>query len=152
MRLSPPAVLFALALALPLAASAQVTPASAPTPRPKPAQLPADSMELARKYTIWLYTVRADSLLAHMDSGSRAQPDMAKRIEDGAAELAMRAGTEQKVLEEKFITRNGNRQYWRKSTFSNMTEPFLLRFVMNSRGQIAGVGMGLASEAPPIDP
>ena len=152
MRFSRPALLLVLVAALPLAASAQVTPASAPVARPKPAQLPADSMELARKYAIWLYTARADSMLAHMDSASKAQPNMMRTIEDGSAQLAMNAGTEVIVLEEKFITRNGNRQYWRKAQFTNMTEPFLLRIVMNAKGQMAGMGMSPASQAPPIDP
>ena len=109
-------------------------------------------MQLGRKYVMWLYTARADSLLAHMDSASKAQPNMARMIEDGSARLAVSAGTEEQVLEEKFITRNGNRQYWRKAQFSNMSEPFLVRIVMNARGEMAGVGMGPASQAPPIDP
>ena len=154
MRLGRSTFLIALLFvaALPITASAQSTPASAPAARPKPSQLPADSMQLARKYTIWLYTARADSMLAHMDSASRAQPNMARMIEDGSAQLAMNAGSEEKVLEEKFITRNGNRQYWRKAQFSNMSEPFLLRIVMNAKGEMAGMGMGPASQAPPIDP
>jgi hypothetical protein len=152
MRLSSPTLLLALTLTLPAAAWAQASPASAPAARPKPAQLPADSMELGRKYTTWLYTTQVDSIIAHMDSASRAQPGVAKSIEDGSAQLAMSAGSEVKVLEEKFITRNGNRQYWRKATFSNIAEPFLLRLVINSKGQLMGMGMGFATQAPPIDP
>ena len=105
MRHSPPAFLLALFAALPVAVSAQAAPV--PAARPKPAQLPADSMQLARKYAIWLYTASADSLMAHMDSASKAQPDVLKMIENGSAQLAASAGTEEKVLEEKFITRNG---------------------------------------------
>ena len=152
MRHNCPALLLALVISLPMAASAQATPASAPATHSATAQLPADSMQLGRKYVMWLYTARADSLLAHMDSASKAQPNMARMIEDGSARLAASAGTEEKVLEEKFITRNGNRQYWRKAQFSNMSEPFLVRIVMNARGEMAGVGMGPASQAPPIDP
>jgi hypothetical protein len=152
MRANPTTLLLALSLALPAAVSAQASPASAPAARPKPAQLPADSMELARKYTIWLYTTQSDSIIAHMDPESRTRPNLKSMIEDGTAQLAMSAGTEQKVLEEKFITRNGSRQYWRKATFSNMSEPFLIRLVMNSKGELAGMGMGPASQAPPIDP
>ena len=114
-------------------------------------RLPADSMELARKYTQWFYTGMADSLLAHMDSANR--PDMTvARIEQAMSNVAARAGNEVSVIEEKFITRNGNRQYWRTAKMDILEEPFLLRWVMTPKGEIGGVGMGPLSQAPPIDP
>ena len=109
-------------------------------------------MELGRKYAAWLYTARADSVIAHMDSASRAQPGVAKSIQDGAAQLAVGAGTEDKVLEEKFITRNGNRQYWRKAQFSVAPEPMVIRIVMNAKGEMMGMGVNPASQTPPVDP
>ena len=114
-------------------------------------QLPRDSMDLARKYTTWFYTGMADSLLANMDSAFAAGKSIAE-IEQAMAEVASRAGNEVEVLEEKFITRNGMRHYWRSAKMDIMPEPFLLRWVMDSRGKIAGVGMGPLSGAPPIDP
>ena len=150
MRPASACLLVALTVVVSSAATAQAP--TAPSARPKPAQLPADSMAIGRKLSLWLYANRADSILAHMDSASRAQPNVAKSIEDGAAQLALNAGTEQKVLDEKFITRNGNRQYWRTAQFSSLSEPFLLRIVMNANWEMTGVGMGLASQAPPIDP
>ena len=114
-------------------------------------QLPADSMELGRKYTMWFYTGMADSLLAHMDSASRADMTV-ERIQQAMLNVATRAGNEVSVVEEKFITRNGNRQYWRAAKMDIMEEPFLLRWVITPRGEIAGVGMGPLSQAPPIDP
>jgi hypothetical protein len=112
-------------------------------------RLPADSMELGRKYTMWFYTGMADSLIAHMADKTGVSPD---EIMQALAQMTERAGDEVAVVEEKFITRNGRRQYWRTSTFNKMTEPFLLRWVISPQGEIDGVGMGPLSEAPPIDP
>ena len=142
-------LLLILTIAIPLVARAQATPSAASS---KPAQLPADSMELGRRYAIWLYTAQSDSIIAHMDSAGRAQVGNADRITNDAAQIATRVGSETTVLEEKFITRNGARQYWRTSTFSNLSEPFLVRFVMGSKGEFLGRGLGPASQAPPIDP
>ena len=114
-------------------------------------QLPADSMELGRKYTMWFYTGMADSLLAHMDSANRADMTV-ERIQQAMLNVATRAGNEVSVVEEKFITRNGARQYWRAAKMDILEEPFLLRWVITPKGQIAGVGMGPLSQAPPIDP
>ena len=114
-------------------------------------QLPPDSMELGRKYTMWFYTNLPDSLLAHMDSSSRGQMTVAE-IEQAMANVASRAGNEISVIEEKFITRNGRRQYWRTAKMDIMEEPFLIRWVITPKGEIAGVGMGPASQTPPIDP
>jgi sugar phosphate isomerase/epimerase len=145
-------LLLALALTLPAAAKAQVTQASVPPARTKPAQLPKDSMELARKYTAWFYTTQIDSVVAHLDSAQRGKPEQKAQYESRAADLAARAGTEKIVMEEKFITRNGARQYWRTAMFSNYNEPMLLRWVIGSKGEILGIGMSPLSQAPPIDP
>jgi hypothetical protein len=150
MRSHPKYLLLALALTLPATALAQ--PPATPATRPKPAQLPKDSMELARKYTAWFYTNLADSIVAHLDSSGRAQPDQKAQYEGRAADLAARAGTEKTLMEEKFITRNGARQYWRTAMFSNFDQPILLRWVIGAKGEILGIGMGPLSQAPPIDP
>jgi hypothetical protein len=116
------------------------------------APLPADSMEIARRYTRWLYSAEADSLVAHHSAEGRARPRMKEELVASAAELAARAGTEVSVVEEKFVTRNGRRQYWRTANFSSIGEPMLVRWVINSAGEIEGMGMGPRSQAPPIDP
>ncbi len=113
-------------------------------------QLPADSMELGRKFTRWFYTGMADSLLAAMDSAGQASMTVAD-LQQRMLMVATRAGNEVAILEEKFITRNGQRQYWRSATMDVMPEPFLLRWVITHQGKIAGIGMGPASQAPPID-
>ena len=139
------------ALLVPATASAQAAPA-APAARPKPAQLPADSLERARKFTSWLYTNQTDSLFAYMDSTSQREMKVAKAWEETVAQLATRAGTEELLLEERWVQRNGLRQYWRKAKFSGVDEPFLVRWVIVAPGTIGGLGLGLASQAPPIDP
>jgi hypothetical protein len=151
MRRAHCVIIVTLASGLSVPSLAQGTPA-APAARPKPAQLAPDSLERARKFTLWLYTNQTDSLFAYMDSASRKELKVAKAYEETVAELAMRAGSEVQLLEERWVTRNGRRQYWRKARFSGVAEPFLVRWVMDAPGTIGGLGLGLASQAPPIDP
>ena len=146
-----PVAVFAMALLIvPCALRAQ---AAAPaTTRPKPAQLPADSLERGRRYAMWVMTARSDSLIANMDSVFRGQMGTASQIEGAAADIAGRVGTEERVIEERWVTRLGKRQYWRTSKFSHSEEPVMLRLVMLATGQFAGLGLNPASSAPPIDP
>ena len=145
------ALLLSIAL-LPASAAAQASPAAAPAVRPRPKQLPADSLERARKFTAWLYTNQTDSLFANMDSAGQKDLKVPKALEETVAQLATRAGSEVELLEERWVTRNGRRQYWRTAKFSGIAEPFLVRWVLDAPGTIGGLGMGLASQAPPIDP
>jgi hypothetical protein len=151
MRRIPSALLLAAAVALPASMSAQAT-AAAPASRPRPAQLAPDSLERARKFTAWLYTNQTDSLFTYMDSASQRELKAPQGIEQMVAQLATRAGSEEQLLEERWVTRNGRRQYWRKARFSGVAEPFLVRWVLVAPGSIAGFGFGLASQAPPVDP
>jgi hypothetical protein len=134
------------------AASAQATPATATTRPAPPAALPADSFDLARKYTKWFYEQQVDSLVAHHSPEGRKAADLPARLLNSTKELAERAGKEVWVTDERFITRNGQRQYWRTATFSGFNEPLLIRWVMNPKGEITGLGLGPKSDAPPIDP
>jgi hypothetical protein len=152
MRLNAPTLLLALVVAVPSSTHAQAQQASAPAARPKPAQLPRDSMEIGRKFAVWLYTVQADSIVAHMDSAGRTRPGAAKDIEDASAQIALDAGSEEHVLDEKFITRNGNRQYWRKAKFSGSPEPMVVRIVISAKGEFMGMGLNPFGHTPPIDP
>ena len=144
-------LLATLACGLAAPSLAQTTPA-VPATRPKPAQLAPDSLERARKFTLWLYTNQTDSLFAAMDSASQHDLKTPKALESMVADLAMRAGSEEQLLEERWVTRNGRRQYWRKARFSGVAEPFLVRWVIVAPGTIGGLGLGLASQAPPVDP
>lgn len=127
-------------------------PASARPAAQPPAALPADSFDLARKYTKWFYEQQVDSLVAHHPAEARRDPALATRLLDSYKGLAERAGKELWVTDERFITRNGQRQYWRTASFSAFDEPVLVRWVINSKGEITGLGLGPKSDAPPIDP
>ena len=104
----------------------------------------------SRKYTEWFYTSRTDSLLAYHVPAAR--PASGTFYTDRLAQLTANAGSEQQLLDEKFIRRNGGRQYWRTARFSNIQEPIVLRWVIVDDGRIAGFGMNPQSQNPPTDP
>jgi len=110
-----------------------------------------DTLALARQYTVWFYTGQVDSLIAHYPPSAR-DTTLRRMLASRMEQVAVRAGTETAVIEEKFVKRNGATQYWRTAKFSDMSEPFLLRWVINPDGSIGGIGLGLLSQAPPIDP
>ncbi|MGE0354868.1 MAG: hypothetical protein AB7I33_03195 [Gemmatimonadales bacterium] len=135
-----------MALTLAAAALIAATPAAA-----QAAPSGTDSLSLARKYTNWFFTGQMDSVLAHMNEKGRASTT-AEELMQRLDMLTSRAGNEVAVLEEKFVKRNGQTQYWRTSQFDNFDEPLLFRWVILPKGEIGGMGMGPASQAPPIDP
>jgi hypothetical protein len=110
-----------------------------------------DSLALARKYVGWFYEAQVDSLWAHTSEGMRQDVKTADWWRQRADEVALRAGSETEVLEERFRMRNGRPQYWRTARFSDFGEPLLIRFVIDDAGLISGLGMGPASQAPPTD-
>lgn len=109
-----------------------------------------DSLALARQYTQWFYGGMMDSLVAHYDpTGDKPTADDFMR----QLELVItRAGREVSVVEEKFVKRHGQTQYWRAARFDSMDEPLLIRWVILPGGYIGGMGLGPLSQAPPIDP
>ena len=111
-----------------------------------------DTLALARQFTVWLYTGQVDSLFAHHPADAQRDTTLRTRIRASVDQLALRAGTETAVIEEKFVKRNGRTQYWRTAKFSDFAEPLLVRWVLNPDGTIGGIGMGPLSQAPPIDP
>jgi hypothetical protein len=115
------------------------------------ASMPADSLAHARHLTDLFFNGRHDSVLVHFDAEGRAQTSVTELL-DRLEELAGRAGLESEVLEEKFVKRNGLTQYWRTGKYTLHEEPILFRWAFNKQGQIAGMGVGPASQAPPIDP
>jgi hypothetical protein len=149
----------ALAVAL-LSGAAQAQKPPWPIPQPTPAaaaqqgaSAPSwtqDSLGVARQLTLWFYAGVADSLVARYDnSGS---PPTKDAILNQLAQLTTRAGVEEKVLEEKFVKRNGKTQYWRTAKFTQMEEPVLVRWAFSPKGELIGAGLGPKSQAPPIDP
>jgi hypothetical protein len=133
----------ALAL-LPFLAAPALCAQAAPTPR--------DTLALARQYTTWFYSGQADSLVAHSDSATRALPDAKDRYEDAFLQLTMHGGQEVSVVEEKFVKRLGHTQYWRTANFSAYTaEPVQVRWAVNEKWEIIGLGLNPLSQAPPVD-
>lgn len=146
------ALMTALVL-LGLAAGPARSQDSTPSPAPAaPQQLPADSIAIARRYATWFLSHQADSLVAHLPAEERQQAGSVDKMSDQMMQFAARAGTEIELLEERWVRRNGKRQYWRKAVYSLAPEPVLLRLVILPDGSLGGIGLGLASQPPPIDP
>ena len=117
------------------------------------AAMPSDSLAHARKLTNWLYSGQADSIHAYMAPGDDGKRISTDEIRSRLEEMTVRAGTETEVIEEKFVKRNGNTQYWRIGKWSVFTdEPVVFRWAFNKSGQIIGIGFNPLSKAPPIDP
>jgi hypothetical protein len=127
-------------------------PTASPATARKPAQLPADSMDLARRYIGWLLESRSDSLFAHLDSLSKKDLGSPAALDKMALEVAAQVGTHERSLEERWVTRNGRRQFWHTGKFSLMEEPVMARVVILPTGEIAGFGFNLAANPPPVDP
>lgn len=128
-------------------AGATATAAPAPTVHPRV----GNEKELGRAYTAFLYTGQFDSLFAHMSEDLRTDlgspDDMAAQWDQFSAQM----GEETKLIDEMVVMRNGSPQYWRTADFSMAPEPVMIRWVIVD-GEIRGIGINPASQAPPIDP
>lgn len=125
--------------------------AGAQAPATDRSALPADSLAIARKYTQWFLTSMVDSLHAHSDSASKAAMGQ-DRLQQQVDGFITRAGEETERMEEKWILRRGVTQYWYQAKFATAPEPVVIRWVLNPKGEIAGMGLTLLSGAPPADP
>ena len=123
--------------------------ASAPAAAQGP--LPADSLSRARTWSFWFMAGVPDSIAAHMLPDVLTSIGGRTGLVDAQAMIAERAGTEKRLVEERFVWRNGKRQYWRVMEMTTLPEPFVLRFVMDEQGRIAGLGLGPQSATPPVD-
>jgi hypothetical protein len=114
--------------------------------------LPADSMEVGRRYTDWFLQFETDSLWAHMTPEFREDAGDASWAEELAARVTEAAGLRLEIIDEEYVTRGGARQYWQTGRYSNMDQPFMIRWVIEPDGSAAGLGLNPASQAPPVDP
>jgi hypothetical protein len=137
--------------ALALAALVSAVPLLAQSPSDPPAVMPADSLAHARRLTDWFFSGRFDSLRVWLTPGTREERTPANLQED-LDRLVGRAGVEVEVIEERFVKRNRQTQYWRTSWYSVFPEPVLFRWAFDKEGRIAGMGLGPASSPPEIDP
>ncbi|HMU60260.1 MAG TPA: hypothetical protein PKA66_00645 [Gemmatimonadales bacterium] len=147
--LTLPAVALSQTPAPPASASTSATATAEPAPTVHPRV--GNEMELGRQFTALLYTAQFDSLFAHMSEEMRTDmgspDDMAAQWDQFAA----RIGEETKLVDEMVVMRNGSPQYWRTADFSMAPEPVMIRWVIVD-GEIRGIGINPASQAPPIDP
>lgn len=143
-----------LLAAAPLSAQtpAPAAPAAPATSAAAPARLPDDSMAIARRWVQHLYASRFDSALAMMAPDARAQMGSAAEFENRWMGFVAQAGSEVEVTEERWVRRNGQRQYWRTARFTDAPEPLMVRIVILVDGTIGGIGINPASQPPPIDP
>ena len=148
-RIAVTAVLLSAAASPALAqnAGAQLPPAAAAGTQLT--RLPADSVAIARRFVGWLWSTQVDSLLAHSPPDTAMTRDV---LTNQISQIVGQIGVEQEVVEERWVRRNGKRQYWRKAVYSIAPEPVLLRLVILPDGSLGGIGLGLASQPPPIDP
>lgn len=134
-------------LAVALTAAAIATPAAVSAQQ----ALPADSLERARTAARFFYAGEADSLIVRMTPATLEAVGGRVGLIEGISNVGLRAGEEVSVVEERWNMRNGQRQYWRTSRMSIFPADFLLRFNMDAEGNITGIGMGPAQNAPPIE-
>jgi hypothetical protein len=128
---------------------AAAAPAAGAARTDTPAQLPADSLEIARRFTRWLYAGHVDSLLAAMPEDQREEHETLRGRIDW---IEQNLGVETELVEERWVRRNGKRQYWRTAFFSVAPEKVMLRWVVGTGGELLGMGLNPASQAPAVDP
>jgi hypothetical protein len=114
-------------------------------------RLPSDSLEVARRYARWSLAGQVDSIVPRVPAGALEALGGRDGIQRAGATVAERAGAELRVIEERFVWRNGKRQYWRTMAMSQMDQHFLLRIVIEHDGRFGGYGLGTPDAAPPTD-
>jgi hypothetical protein len=127
--------------------SATATAPAAPEVHPKV----GNEIELGRKFTAWLYVGQFDSLFTRMSKDAQEQMKSPDEMAGEFDQFTAQVGEETGVVEEKVVMRKGNPQYWRTANFSMAPEPIMIRWVIVN-GEIWGIGINPASQAPPIDP
>lgn len=126
-------------------------PLQAQRATPQAQKSDSEYIAIGRQYAEWFLAGQGDSLVAHMNTEDRAEAKASDYVER-RDRLMARAGDEVQVLEEKLNRRKGFRQYWRESSYVNIDEPVVIRFLLNDAGEITGMGMGPKSQTPPPDP
>ncbi len=139
--------------AAPLLAQSPPPPATPATPAAAaPQRLPADSADIARRFARWMHSTRFDSLWPSIAPGMQQQLGSAEQMMNQWLGFSARVGTETELVEERWVRRNGQRQYWRVARFSDYpAEPVVLRLVIGPDGMLHGIGMNPLSQVPPID-
>ena len=140
--------------AAPLAAQtpAPAAPAAVPAPTP-PTKLDNDSLEFARQVTLWFYSGVVDSLWAHTSPEWQAAMESKDRWSAMFGDFIQRLGSETELVEERWMKRNGQRQYVRVLRAAEFSaEPVAIRWVILPGKLLGGAGMNPLSRMPPADP
>jgi hypothetical protein len=130
-------IVAALAAAAPLAAQAP--------------PLSADSVEQGRALTRWFTQGKVDSLWSVVIPAQGGMLSSKENLAAGMAQFSERAGRVVAVLEERFIWRNGQRQFRSDLQVEGLPEPLVLRWVLRPDRRVGGMGINPASAAPPAD-
>lgn len=148
------ALVVAVAAALPAAAQSP-----SPLPQPAPAVVPQgavespmkDSLGHARRLVRLWSAGEVDSLMVWVAPQHRERITR-DRVVALIADFTARVGEEAEVLDEKFVRREGQTEYWRTARYTVAGQPMLFRWTLDAQGHVSGQGFGPASQAPPIDP
>jgi hypothetical protein len=120
---------------------------------PAPPKLEYDSVAFGRQLTQWLLYAEIDSLWAYSDTSLQRAYGTKEQWLNDVAQFASFAGQEYGLVEERFVQRLGNRQYWRFMRMSEFTsEPIALRWVLRPGKKTSGYGVNPMSQLPPVDP
>lgn len=114
-------------------------------------RLPDDSLARGRRYATWFLTSQVDSFAANMSPSALTGLGGREGLMQRMAEIAARAGQTTGVVEERFVWRNGQRQYWHVVNTTGVSEPVAVRIVLTPKGEITGFGVNPLSSVPPID-
>jgi hypothetical protein len=133
--------------------SAQITPAPPPPPAPLTSAEEARLMDLGRTYTRWFLHASTDSLAGAMDLGTFLKSGGMTQLVANSQKVSEHAGTESKVLVEKMTHRKGVLQFWHEAEFTKLdvSDPLVIRWLMEPDGKIVGMGLGLKSGTPAPD-
>ena len=115
------------------------------------AQAAPDSLAQARQLTEWFFAGQMDSVFAHTHAEARQQITEAV-LRERLDLVQMRAGAESDLVEERFVRRNGQTQYWRTAWWSGLAEETVTFRLVLVDGMLAGMGINPTSQNPPIDP
>jgi hypothetical protein len=154
MSLRPFAALVTLVFGGSCVAAQSPPPAPASTADAKPAMPPAPTTDLVvagRRLADWILANQLDSVVANRAPSSNADTTRME-LTRLVGEIAIHGGNELKVIDEKVVRRNGRYQYWRTAEFERAPSAVLLRIVLTPDGKYSGIGIGLANNAPPVDP
>lgn len=115
------------------------------------APMPADSMEIGKRYADWLIDYHADSLWAHLSDESKERLGSVGDFRDQMGQIFQQIGNQKRIVSQRYWMRNGDHQFWHTAEFSGMEEPVVIRFVIDPDGTITGLGINPQSQNPPVD-